>query len=395
MRSAVRLLALLLTIAACGRDARPPAPPAAAPDTSARADLEHRRDIYGGFGSQPALLQALADSAAKYAALEIRGTPTVIGGWEDTTRLLAQAGRFTLAYWSGRGDHWWHEVWGAINGRVILSDSTVRSARVVLLTRWKYRGIALVELERDGACPAAYRIIEYGDDVRATVTPEFGNCARPVLTRREELLRMSFPRSAAGGPIDVTYLGHGRIHVPGQPDPPEYPDSLYRFGPDGEAIAVRAGYFARGTDTTELHAWLATPAGPFSLSRTPTDLYANHEIRVTLGDTTILRDFEHNYTGLDTYVELRGRPTALVSIADGGNGCGSMYRIVSTGERGRPVLTREFGSCSGPEVRLDGTRMDLHFEPYYTYAVSMSPNFVEPPDEGYRYVGGSRIIRLY
>ena len=87
-------------------------------------------------------------------------------------------------------------------------------------------------------------------------------------------------------------------------------------------------------------------------------------------------------TGLDTYVEIGGRPVALVSIADGGNGCGSMYRIASTGDGGRPVVTREFGNCSGPDVRLDGARMDLHFEPYYTYAASESPGFVAPPGRG-------------
>jgi hypothetical protein len=256
-----------------------------------------------------------------------------------------------------------------------------------------------VEIDRAGRCPLAYHVVEYSMEERATVTPEFGNCSRPVIEADEDLLRLRFPRSAAGRAATVvTYLGHGRIRQPGRRDPPEYPDSLYWWGfEESRAIAGmwRGGLFAVGADTTELQAWVATPAGAFVLSRTPTDPYRDHEIRAVLGDSVVMRDFEHNYSGLDTYVEMEGRPVALVSIADGGNGCGSMYRIVSTVGRVTPVLTREFGSCSSPDVRLHGARMDLHFEPYYTYFASESPGFVEPPDEGYRYRGGARVERTY
>lgn len=405
MRSAARLLPLLLLVGACSHDARPssssaaPAPPpAAAPDTASHPGLDHRPDVYGGFGSQRALLQALSDTAAKFAALEVDRVPTVIGGWGDTTRLLATREGFTLAWWHGRGDHWWHQVWGAVNGTVVMGDSTATSARVVMFSQWKYRDIALVELQRDGGCPVGYRIVEYSDAVRATVSPEFGNCARPSIHRREEALRLRFPASPGHAAAEYTYLGHGAIQRAGQPRPTLYPDSLYEWGLDERAAILnlwRLGQYAAGTDTTELHAWLATPAGAFVLSRTPTDPFASHQLRASLGDSVIMRIEEMNYTHLHTYVELGGRPVALVSVADGGNGCQEMYHVVSTVGRQVPVLTGEFGSCSGAEVRLDGMRMDMHFEGYYTFAVSQAENFVPPPNEGYRYRGGSKVERLY
>jgi len=321
MRSAGRLLPLILLLSACG--GAPRASSAAATDTAsaplppvdsaATATQPAIRGPYSGYDSRHDLLQALADSAAKEAALGTYRMPISVGGYRDTTRLLAYLGPFTLARYGGP----WHAVWAAVNGSVVLVDTTAGSARVVLAGPWwETRSVALVELAHGARCPVAYRLVEYSAAQRPTVSPEFGNCARPVVTRDARHLRMRFPALAQGrgtparAAAEYEYLGHGRIRRRGEPAPPEYPDSLYDWGDDAaRAIAGtwRGGRFAApGGDTTDLLALVATPAGTFTYSKTFMGDHRPPRLRAAIGTEVVMSDSVYNYADFAALAELGG-----------------------------------------------------------------------------------------
>lgn len=111
-----------------------------------------------------------------------------------------------------------------VGADVVFGDSMSLAVMLHTLTSWSGRRVALLELASGGtACPSMYRIVEFTEEGRPRVSPEFGNCSDiPVVLQDGTRFRVRFPgfytnhqaRQPGFRPPPAAtweYLGNGRV----------------------------------------------------------------------------------------------------------------------------------------------------------------------------------------
>src|SRR5215471_7520363 len=80
-----------------------------------------------------------------------------------------------------------------------------------------------------------------------------------------------------------------------------------------------------------------------------------------IGDKVVAQDY---YVHIEQTFSAGGRGSAVLSIANGGNGCAAMYEVVSVDAAGVLATTDPFGTCSDlAEIAGDAESITVRFAP--------------------------------